>query len=273
LVAGLVLCRRKRPLITVSLGIISLCIALLVSWIPQVSDECRMTVLDVGQGQSIILQSEGRTFLVDCGGSYEEDTADLAAERLLSMGIDRIDGLILTHYDEDHAGGVAYFMTRIRVDAFYFPVWEEDDLLGQQLGTMDGVCLVDRDMILQYDSVKITLVTSQRVNSKNESSLCVLFQTENCDILLTGDRSAAGELELLERLDLPKLEVLVAGHHGSKNSTCQELLNATQPQVVVISAGKNNAYGHPADELLERLDTQGCTVFRTDRDGTIIIRR
>lgn len=273
LVAGLVICRKKRPVITVSLALLSLCIALLASWIPSMIDECRMTVLNVGQGQSIILQSQGRTFLVDCGGSYEEDAADLAAERLLSMGIDRIDGLILTHYDADHTGGVAYFMTRIRVDAFYFPVWEEDDLIGQQLGTMDGVCLVDRDMILQYDSVKITLVTSQRVNSKNESSLCVLFQTENCDILLTGDRSAAGELELLERLDLPKLEVLVAGHHGSKNSTCQELLNATQPQVVVISAGKYNAYGHPADELLERLDTQGCTVFRTDRDGTITIRR
>lgn len=237
------------------------------------SDECRMTVLDVGQGQSIILQSEGRTFLVDCGGSYEEDAADLAAERLLSMGIDRIDGLILTHYDTDHAGGVAYFLTRIRADALYFPKWEEDDLLGQQLGTMDGVCLVDRDMVLQYDTVKITLISSQRVNSNNESSLCVLFQTENCDILLTGDRGIAGELELMERLDIPKLEVLVAGHHGSKNSTSQALVDATQPQVVVISVGENNAYGHPAEELLQRLEELGCTVFRTDRDGTIIIRR
>ena len=273
LVAVLVFCRRKRPLITVSLAIISLCIALLVCWIPPMRDECRMTVLDVGQGQSIILQSEGRTFLVDCGGSYEEDAADLAAERLLSMGIDCIDGLILTHYDTDHAGGVAYFLTRIRADALYFPKWEEDDLLGQQLGTMDGVCLVDRDMVLQYDTVKITLISSQRVNSNNESSLCVLFQTENCDILLTGDRGTTGELELMERLDIPKLEVLVAGHHGSKNSTSQALLDATQPQVVVISVGENNAYGHPAEELLQRLEELGCTVFRTDRDGTIIIRR
>ena len=273
LVAGLVLCRRKRPLITVSLAIISLCIALLVCWIPPMRDECRMTVLDVGQGQSIILQSEGRTFLVDCGGSHEEDAADLAAERLLSMGIDHIDGLILTHYDTDHAGGVAYFLTRIRADALYFPIWEEDDLLGQQLGTMDGVCLVDRDMVLQYDTVKITLISSQRVNSNNESSLCVLFQTENCDILLTGDRGIAGELELMERLDIPKLEVLVAGHHGSKNSTSQALLDATQPQVVVISVGENNAYGHPAEELLQRLEELGCIVFRTDRDGTIMIRR
>jgi competence protein ComEC len=128
-------------------------------------------------------------------------------------------------------------------------------------------------MVLQYDTAKITLITSKRVNSRNESSLCVLFQTKNCDILLTGDRSAAGELELLERMDLPRLEVLVAGHHGSKHSTSQALLDATQPQVVVISVGANNGYGHPAQELLDRLAELGCTVFRTDLDGTILIRR
>lgn len=273
LVAGLVICRKKRPVISVSLAIISLCIALLVSWIPPRLDECRMTVLDVGQGQSVILQAKGQTFLVDCGGSYDDDAADIAAEWLLSMGIDRIDGLILTHYDTDHAGGVAQLLTRIRADALYFPEWEDDDPLGQRLGTRDGVYLVDRDMILQYDSAKITLITSRRVNSKNESSLCVLFQTENCDILLTGDRGAAGELELMERIELPKLEVLVAGHHGSKNSTTQALLDATQPQVVVISAGTNNPYGHPASQLLARLEELGCIVLRTDLDGTIIIRR
>ena len=273
LIAGLVFCRKKRPLISVSLAMISLCAALLISWIPPVQDECRMTVLDVGQGQSIILQSKGRTFLVDCGGSYEEDAADMAAEKLLSMGIDRIDGLILTHYDADHACGAEYFLTRIVVDALYLPVCEKDDVIGQKLRTQDKVCLIDRDIILQYDSAKITLITSERVNSNNESSLCVLFQTKNCDILITGDRGEAGELELMEKLPLPKLSVLVAGHHGSKNSTSQALLDETQPQVVVISVGENNGYGHPAPELMERLEELGCTVFRTDLDGTIIIRR
>ena len=273
LVGLLLLFRKKRPLITLSLAILGLCVALIFSWIPPMQDQCRMTVLDVGQGQSIILQSKGRTFLVDCGGSYDDEAADMAAEQLLSMGINRIDGMILTHYDADHAGGVTQFLTRIRVDSLYFPQWEENDPKGQRLGTLDGVCLVDRDMVLQYDTAKITLITSKRVNSRNESSLCVLFQTKNCDILLTGDRSAAGELELLERMDLPRLEVLVAGHHGSKYSTSQALLDATQPQVVVISVGANNGYGHPAQELLDRLAELGCTVFRTDLDGTILIRR
>lgn len=273
LVSWLVLSRRKRPMLAASLGIISLCAALLVSWILPMQDELRMTVLNVGQGQSIILQSKGRTFLVDCGGSYADDAADMAAERLLSMGIDRIDGLILTHYDKDHAGGVEQFLTRIRADALYFPEWEVEDPIGQKLGTMRGVQLIDRDIILEYDGVKITLVTSVRVNSNNESSLCILFQTDNCDILITGDRSIAGELELLEKLEVPKLEVLVAGHHGSKNSTGQALLDATRPQVVVISVGENNGYGHPAEEMLQRLEALGCIILRTDQNGSIIIRR
>jgi beta-lactamase superfamily II metal-dependent hydrolase len=72
-----------------------------------------MTVLDVGQGQSIILQSEGKTYLVDCGGSYDDTAANIAAHKLLSQGIARLDGVILTHFDADHSGGVDYLLSRI----------------------------------------------------------------------------------------------------------------------------------------------------------------
>ncbi len=268
----LVICRRKRPVITASLAIAGLCAALLVSWISPLMDDCRVTVLDVGQGQSIILQSEGRTFLVDCGGSYEEDAADLAAEKLLSMGISRIDGLILTHYDTDHVGGAAYFLTRIRADMLYLPPCGEDETAAQLLQN-NNTYLIENDVVLEYDTSKLTIFASEEDGSSNESSLCVLFQAGNCDILITGDQSASGEKQLLQKVQLPRLEVLVAGHHGSKRSTCQELLDATDPQVVVISAGKNNPYGHPSQELLDRLQELGCIVFRTDQDGTITIRR
>jgi competence protein ComEC len=236
-------------------------------------DDCRMTVLDVGQGQSIILQSEGQTFLVDCGGSYADDAADKAAETLLSMGIGHIDGLILTHYDTDHAGGTEQFLSRIKADMLFLPTSDGEDTLADRLSTRGGVFLIEKDTVLTYDSTQLTIFTSESKDSGNESSLCVLFQAGNCDILITGDRSASGERQLLEKADLPELEVLVAGHHGSKKSTCEELLAATSPKVVVISVGANNAYGHPAQELLERLEAQGCIIFRTDQDGTIIIRR
>ena len=264
-----VILRQKKPALTISFAVFGLCAALLADWIPPMTDTCRMTVLDVGQGQSIILQSEGRTFLVDCGGSYADDAADMAAEKLLSMGISRIDGLILTHYDSDHAGGAEQFLTRIQADLLLLPPWDEDPCLSSREQTI----LVDKDLLLEYDTSKLTIFTSESKDSGNESSLCVLFQAGNCDILITGDRSASGERALLKKTQLPQLEVLVAGHHGSKHATCQELLNATKPQVVVISAGENNSYGHPAQELLNRLEELGCIIFRTDQDGTITIRR
>ena len=95
-----------------------------------------------------------------------------------------------------------------------------------------------------------------------------MFDTENCDILITGDRSAYGERMLLHAGKIPEVDVLVAGHHGSKNSTCEDLLAAARPQTVCISAGED-----PAAETLQRLESFGCTVYRTDRDGTITIRR
>ena len=78
---------------------------------------------------------------------------------------------------------------------------------------------------------------------------------------------------LLHAGKIPEVDVLVAGHHGSKNSTCEDLLAAARPQTVCISVGQDNLYGHPAAETLQRLESFGCTVYRTDRDGTITIRR
>ena len=78
---------------------------------------------------------------------------------------------------------------------------------------------------------------------------------------------------LLRNEDIPEVDILIAGHHGSNSSTCEELLSALQPEIVCISAGRNNPFGHPAPALLERLDRYGCTVYRTDQQGTITIRR
>ena len=103
--------------------------------------------------------------------------------------------------------------------------------------------------------------------------MCVLFETENCAILITGDRSSEGELLLLLEAELPKVDLLVAGHHGSKYSTSERLLERVQPDYVLISAGKDNSFGHPAPELLLRLQSFGCRVYRTDLHGTIIFRR
>ena len=109
--------------------------------------------------------------------------------------------------------------------------------------------------------------------SRNENSLCILLDTENCDILITGDRDRDGELRLLETADLGDVDVLVAGHHGAADAVSLELLEAVRPETVCISAGVGNVYGHPAEQTLQRLQEFGCRIVRTDVHGTIIIRR
>ena len=248
-------------------AVVSLCLAVGCSWTNTMSGAFQMTALDVGQGQCLILQSDGKTFVVDCGGDYAKGIADLASQTLLSRGISRIDGLILTHFDADHSGAAQMLMQRIQTDAVYIPGYEEN-----AFSEMDLARVVRSQTQLSYSDTVITLIPSESGDTGNESSLCVLFQTEKCDILITGDRSWAGEMELLEQIMLPKLEVLVAGHHGAATSTCQALLDATRPETVIVSVGEDNIYGHPAKTLLDRLEAAGCTVLRTDLEGTIDYR-
>ncbi len=272
---ALFLClREKRPAIFAGCVAVGLCLAVAASWVEPLTDHCRLTVLNVGQGQSILWQSEGKNYLVDCGGSYDVDAADAAAEKLLSQGIPRLDGVILTHFDDDHAGGIDYLLSRIPADIVFVPGYEDTSGTAAMLESrMPGrVYTVGKDILLTYGGTKITIFAPIVPDSGNESSLAVLFQKENCDILITGDRSGFGERMLLKTADIPDLEILVAGHHGSKHSTCEELLAATKPEIVVISVGDNN-YGHPAGELLDRLQKYGCTVYRTDIHGNIILRR
>lgn len=268
LLAIFLLSRKRRPGALICCGALGLCLALLASWAEPMLDSTRVTVLDVGQGQCILLQSEGRTYMVDCGGDSDTETADIAAETLLSQGISRLDGLILTHGDRDHTGAAENLLSRVRADVVILP--PEEGVL-----TVDGAQTVyaAEDLVLTYGGTTLRIFASDSAGTGNENSLCVLFDTENCDILITGDRNAFGERMLLRSGKIPEVDVLVAGHHGSKNSTCEELLAAVRPQTVCISAGRDNPYGHPAAQTLQRLETFGCAVYRTDRDGTIIIRR
>ena len=134
------------------------------------------------------------------------------------------------------------------------------------------VVFVNQEVSITFGEAKITLLPSQNAETDNESGLCVLFHRENCDILITGDRSARGERELIEQISLPQLDVLIVGHHGSKYSTCRELLITTQPEIAIISVGADNFYGHSTQEVLDRLLHYGCLVLRTDLHGNIVYR-
>ncbi len=250
-------------------AVTGLCIALLLSWAEPLMDECRVTVLDVGQGQSILLQSQGRTFLVDCGGDRDDETADLVAETLLSQGVNRLDGIILTHTDRDHCGGLEGLLSRVETDGLLVPAGSDPETLP----AAEEITYVSQDLVYAWGNAALTVLAPDSFGNSNENSLCILFRTENCDILITGDRDTAGELRLLRHVDLPELELLIVGHHGSKYSTCETLLAVTTPETAIISVGEDNPYGHPTQEVLDRLEKYGCEVLRTDQNGTVIFRR
>lgn len=263
--------KKKHPWVFACCLLVGLAATVTFSWLENRTDDYRITAVDVGQGQSIILQKKGQCYVVDCGGDSSSEAATNAVQVLRSQGIFRIDGLIITHFDEDHAGGAAEFLSQIPAEHLYLPVTEENTILSELTSAYSDKIVWVEEIITENED-DLTIIPAEQGLDSNESSLCVLFQPENCDILITGDRSFDGEKELMEQIDLPDLEILIAGHHGSKTSTSLELLNKTRPEIVIISVGADNRYGHPTWETLERLDMFGCTVYRTDLKGTITFR-
>ena len=273
LLLWLLTARKKRPGMAAGLGVLGLCVSLMLSFLEPLTCDYRVTVLDMGQGQCILLQSEGSTIMVDCGGDRAEEAADIAAEQLLSQGITCLDGLILTHYDRDHAGGVQFLAERIAIGRVYLPGTEDTDgCLQSVLAAVPEQVPIDSELNIAFGDANIQIFPAKDAGSGNDSCASVLFQRGKCDTLITGDLSADAERQLLSDYDLPDLEVLIVGHHGSKYSTCEELLTATAPDAAIISVGADNSYGHPTDEVLGRLKAAGCAVYRTDLHGTITYR-
>lgn len=251
--------------------------AMLLSWADFHLPRFTFTALDVGQGQCLIYGCGNWTAVVDCGGSNPQQAGEDAARFLLSAGEGRIDALILTHYDADHAGGAAQLLRRVQVDTLLIPDTENDPVLRRELiqaaearGT--AVQLVSEDCLLPFDGGSMTVFAPVLDGGSNEAGICVLASAADYDILITGDLPVEAEYVLLQtHPELGEAELLVAGHHGSRTSTGYALLNRIQPLTVVISVGENS-YGHPADETLERIEKFAAAVWRTDECGTIMIR-
>ena len=134
------------------------------------------------------------------------------------------------------------------------------------------VVLVEGTERLSLGEAELTLFPPLGGGTSNESGLFVLCTAGEFDVLITGDADAFVEKMLVKYQPIPDIEVLAAGHHGSKHSSCGEFLQAVAPEIALISAGANNSYGHPAQETLERLEELGAEIHRTDREGTVTVR-
>lgn len=270
---GIFLLGKGRRLLCLLTGlVISLAGMLLFSSLQHGS--LKATVLDVGQGQCILLRSGGMTAVVDCGGDQGDPDGEKAARTLLSEGVDAVDVLVLTHYDVDHTCGLEQLLSRVTVETILAPDLDEENREAVlALAARHGVPveLVTADLDVSFSGGTFRVMAP--VDPENENvGLCALLSVQEYDILITGDMDAAGERALLRTHVLPDIELLVAGHHGSKYATSEALLAAAAPEAVVISVG-DNSFGHPTQEVLDRVAAIGAALWRTDLDGDITITR
>lgn len=277
LAAGLLLHRHPlRPAVPLCCLAVLLAAAFGFTRLPMSRAVLTVTALDVGQGSSTAFLSGGRACLVDCGGSGPDSAGDTAADYFAGLGISRLDLLVLTHFDDDHVSGVAELFHRMEVREVALPQTETS--AGQLSALLPliqaegaAVRYVSEIVQLPFGSGTITLYPPLGKGTSNEEGLFFLCSAGDFDALVTGDADSFVEKMLIKYYNIPDVELLAAGHHGSAGSTSDALLDGARPELALISAGKNNRYGHPSAAALGRLAAHGARVYRTDTMGTITI--
>lgn len=240
-----------------------------------------LTMIDVGQGDSILLKlahNQGN-ILIDTGGqlSYNnEKPYDLAQNKIIpylkSEGINKLDYLILTHGDFDHVGMSINLLKKFKVNKILLNS-NNDNSLEKQIINYSKKHHIKHKKIkqetLKMQKITLNFLNSQKSFNENDDSLIIYTKIKDQNILLMGDAEEKRENYILNTYNLPKVDILKVGHHGSNTSTSLKLLNKIRPDISLISAGKNNLYGHPHKQTIENL--KNSKVLITKIDGSIKI--
>lgn len=251
-------------------------------------------MIDVGQGDSILIRfpfAQG-TYLIDTGGTIRFPTEDWKERKdpfevgkdvlvpfLKSKGITKLDKLILTHGDMDHVGGSMEVLNTLKVKEVVLPKMEERSELEE-----DIIAVAEEKNIRIHFGKKgdrwavngttftILSPSSDIEMERNDQSIVIHANIGGKGWLFTGDIEKDGEEKLLANYPALSADILKVGHHGSKTSTSESLVEKLKPEVALISAGKDNRFGHPHEEVLKRLVDEGINIYRTDRQGAITYR-
>ena len=242
------------------------------------NDQAVMQVhfLDVGQGDATLVTCGEEAMLIDTGDNSKGTTVQLYLKK---QGISELKYLILTHPDADHIGGADVVVTKFDIDTVFMSDFTKDNKTYNELiSALDYKGLTwstpNVGNIYTLGSAEFTIIAPNTTYSEpNNASIGLLLVNGENSFLFTGDAEEDAEYDILANgLDID-CDVYKAGHHGSKTASTKALLEAASPEYVVVSCAADNSYGHPAPKLLERLAEFGCTVYRTDQNGSIIIRR
>ena len=245
-----------------------------------------VTFIDVGQGDAIfIVFPRGKTMVVDAGGLSGSSSFDIG-ERVVApvirrAGFRRIDFLALTHGDPDHIGGAGAIAGEFRPREVWegIPVPRFEPLTALRLAAQAAgarwanVYAGDRLVVDGVEVVARHPVAAdwERQRVRNDDSMVLELRWRDLSVLLTGDIGQAVEREIARKIPPARLRVFKIPHHGSLTSSAPEFLAVVRPQIAVVSAGRSNPFGHPVPDVLDRYTSIGAEVFRTDREGAVMV--
>ena len=222
--------------------------------------------IDVGQGDAtLIIAASGESLLIDGGRSKTR-----IRERLSSLGITDLDAVLATHADSDHISGLVEVFDLFQIERFYWNGQAHDTLAFQNLMTAaqtEGsvITVSTRGDTIPLGNLSLQVLHPSTLSGdSNVDSIVVLLSCGTVAILLTGDAEIPSEEGMLAAGILLDIDVLKVGHHGSRTSTSDEFLGVIVPEVGVISAGLNSQYGHPNQEVVDRLTVAGVELWHTD---------
>lgn len=236
-----------------------------------VDGELRVRYLDVGQGDCTLVSCDGEYLLIDGGDPDHSSEVYSVLERL---DIDYLDYIVATHPDADHIGGISGALNEADCGTFYCSVSEHDtETFDDMVGYLDGTSITVPSVgdTFYVGDALVTFVGPVAIyDDTNNGSLVLRIDYGTTSFLFTGDAEEESELDMLDAGEDLSADVLKVGHHGSKSSSCEEFLQAVDPEYAIISVGADNEYGHPTEETLSRLESVGAEVYRTDEDGSVI---
>ncbi len=252
---------------------------------PEAKALLKIHFLDVGQGACALIESDGHYMLIDGGG---RDSSSFTVSYLAQLGIEKFDYMVATHFDEDHIAGLIGVFNKFAVETVLEPSYETDTSIYKSFKEAEKnskakVIIPEPGEEYTLGDAKFTVLapkkpendTDQETASEdlkeNNQSICILLKNGDNKVLFTGDAEQEEEQYLVDSGRDIRADVYLVGHHGSGSSTSELLLDAVQPEYAVISCGTGNDYGHPVQEVLDRLWDKDVSVFRTDEQGNIIM--
>ena len=238
-----------------------------------------VTFLDVGQGDSALIQSGGYSALIDTGTAPQGMNI---AKKLRKAGVNQLDVLILTHPHDDHIGSAQFLISEIPTKNIILsqilPRDDEDaraykDIKDYAKEISVNVYYATEGLVINIGNFELTvLMSNEEASDENDASIIIMAKNGDKKFLFTGDAETAAENKLLNDGINLDCDVLKVGHHGSNSSSSSKFLGACTPQYAVISVGKDNIYSHPSDKVLKRLNGMGINTLRTDERGDIAFK-